>query len=314
MQTCDILVIHFNQNDDVDALRQELTSELKLRKDSETYFEMGSTYLSRLRAHKLWCEDTNRHFRLHPILSQYQGSLILGHYWEKTLDSKKVCVFESDLRILNGGPDLPAFQLCQQVIAQTNPRLVIYAGLGAGTSAEQQLGDVVVSASASSEWVGEWSNGPQNLQTTTANWTPPQLQSSFETIQETGLQAASPHYAPAPEAPAPHQPKVIASSLPILTSPGSSSTMPGLASPDPDDRGYRGEVACAVDTDAFCVAWGHQVPCALVVGLASPALHRLPVDFQGTLRESWLTHFWRDYSPQAARNVAHTVHQLIQLA
>jgi hypothetical protein len=75
----------------------------------------------------------------------------LGTYWTVTIGDKKVVVFKSDSHMSQDCPKLPAdgrlpnADLWQQIIEETQPKLVITTGTAGGIGKQFEVGDVVVS-------------------------------------------------------------------------------------------------------------------------------------------------------------------------
>ena len=299
-----VLVVVFNDNNEEAPLRSELLRQLGLPKsNSKSYRTSNTEYTDELYRHKFRCERLGRWFGLHPLLSHYQGGLILGHLWQKG----NVQLFESNVRLLSGGPTLPAFRLLRQVVSELKPDLVLYAGLSNGAQPAQQLGDVIVASQSDCELFGELESAPQNGKPVSSTWSPGDLSGLvLESLQETAMAAASPHYAAAPPAPASHTPTVHASNLAVLTQPGRSSTLPNPEA----NLAY-----AAVDCDAHSVALGADLSkWGLVVGVASPALNRYQDDIESIEQENWQKHFFGSFGQAVAQNVALVVARLVKNA
>ena len=76
----------------------------------------------------------------------------LGAFWMTTIAGKNVLVFKSDSHLsqdttkhLPSNGVLPNAEVWKQIIAETQPKLVITTGTAGGIGAEFEVGDVVVS-------------------------------------------------------------------------------------------------------------------------------------------------------------------------
>ncbi len=68
----------------------------------------------------------------------------LGSYLPVTIDGKRVLCVKSELHMSQDGPKLPIALLWQQMIAETQAKMVITTGTAGGIGAAVELGDVVV--------------------------------------------------------------------------------------------------------------------------------------------------------------------------
>jgi nucleoside phosphorylase len=76
----------------------------------------------------------------------------LGAFWTTTIGSKKVVVFKSDSHLSQdikklppGNGTLPNFDVWQQIIEETQAKLVLTTGTAGGIGAQAEVGDVIVS-------------------------------------------------------------------------------------------------------------------------------------------------------------------------
>jgi hypothetical protein len=214
-------------------------------------------------------------------------------------------------------------RLLPQIVRETEPNLVLYLGVGAGAHPEHQGGDVAVTNKARFKLRGELEGSPLNDQTFGGVWEPaPGIFQglAFAELQEPQLLPPSPHYEniPPPQPPK-HTPKVRVEALPVITRPLVSdiNALFEIPSPNPEDSSYWwGEDGCAVDMDAASVGavCGERLPCAFVIGIVSPAIHRFKYDFESNLRLAWAKHMIREFATQATINAAQVVRRIIEFA
>jgi nucleoside phosphorylase len=69
----------------------------------------------------------------------------LGSYWTTTINKKKVLCFKSESHLSQDGPDMPNFDVWEQLIAEVQPKLVLTTGTGGGIGKQWEVGDVIVS-------------------------------------------------------------------------------------------------------------------------------------------------------------------------
>lgn len=303
----------------VDPIWRALAETLQLGAPTP-HLEGATEYLAELRAHAMYLESRDRFWRLHPSLRQRNGAPVIGTSHRQTVGGKPVLAYCSDLRLNTDGPTTPVMRAVATLVQQTRPRLVIFVGLGGGVTEGHRAGDVAVTASARLALRGELEGVSENGQTFGGLWspTPEHFKNlEFDKLREPALVAPSPHYAPstAPEPPE-YRPRVRLESLPVLTRPMITETTFDIPSPDSKDRSYWGDEACAIDMDAAPVvrACGTKVPCAVVIGLATPAIVRFKFDYESSLRRAWMEHFIATFAPAAARNAAETVRRIIEVA
>lgn len=304
----------------VDPVWQALREVLGLSGSPAAYSHGANEFLAELRAHKLFLEDRDRFWRLHPPLRQRRGAFITGVYHQGTAGGRSAIVFASDLRLNTDGPTMPVVRLLTQLVREAQPRLVVHVGLGAGVRAEHQIGDVVVTNRARFELRGELEGSRLNDQTYGGAWRPaPSLVDglTFDELREPALLPPSPHYEDIPHPqPPPHRPQVRLENLPVVTRPRVTDTIFDIPSPDAGDPSYWAEAACAVDMDAAPVAaaCGELLPCAFVLGLAAPAIRRFEYDYESSLRRAWAEHMVTSFATESARNAAQVVRRIIESA
>jgi nucleoside phosphorylase len=309
--------LRINRDEYVDPVWRALRATLHLAGKAQAYSNRADEFLRDLRAHKLFVEDQDRYWRLHPRLRARAGTPVLGDYISTQIGQHRVTVFASDLRLNNDGPTMPAARLLTQLLAEAQPRLVLYVGLGGGMTATHQAGDVAVASRARYNLRGDLEGSVVNNQTYGGAWAAPGPifdDIRFAPLREPALMPASPHYEQIPNPqPAQHQPIVRLENLPIMTAPRLTEDFFDIPTPDVGEPSYWGDVACAVDMDAAPVAaaCGVAVPCALVVGHATPPIKRLRYDFDGSLRRGWAEHMFNSFAVEAANNAAIVVARII---
>jgi hypothetical protein len=322
LPACDILVVEFfndfkklNDGSYVDPLWLALRRALNVTARDRPYSNRADTFLSELRAQKLFAEDRDRFWRLHPRL-RGRGEPLLGEHVSVQVNSRQVTLFGSDLRLNTDGPTMPVARLLSQLLSEAQPRLVVHVGLGGGVIADHQGGDVTVASRGRYLLRGELAGSAVNEQTFGGIWSAPAGLFSginLASLQEPALMPASPHYERIPNPqPAPHTPVIrVEPTLPVLTSPRITDDFFSVASPDTGPS-YWGDIACAVDMDAATVAatCGSTTPCALVVGHATPAIKRLQAD----LRQGWAEHMFDHFAEAAAENAAKVVERIVSRA
>ena len=306
--------------DPVDPVWLAIRQEFGLSGTAVNYSHGANDFLAELRAHQLFLEDRDRFWRLHPPLRQREGAFIAGRYHAFSLSGRRVIAFASDLRLNTDGPTMPAMRLFTQLVREAQPRLVVYVGLGAGVLPDHQAGDVEVTPSARFELRGELEGSAVNDQTFGGAWQPDSslFQGlAFEELREPPLLAPSPHYenVPAPQPPA-HRPEVRLEKLPVVTRPLVTDTLFDIPSPDPGDRSYWGDVACSVDMNAAAAAAACEksVPCAIIIGLATPAIRRFENDYEGSLRRAWADVMIDSFAVPAALNAAKATRRVVERA
>lgn len=323
LREADVLVLAFEhvlpleKDKRIDPVWEALCNIFSAPADPSGYSRNAARYLTRLRAHKLYQEDRDSFFLLHP-----ETSGRLGRYFFKgDVNGRKVLVFQSFLRLNTDGPDMPVFELMKQVVEEVNPRMVLSVGLAGGVVPEHQVGDVVVCAEARLRLNAELETSERNGQESRGIWNPtPEMFSQlapFAPQREPKLHAPSPNYdAPAAAIQqAQHVPQVRIGALPVLTAPLVSDHGFEVGLPAPADKSnlsFLGKQGCATDMDFAPVAQacGTGVPCGAVLGLAVPAIHDIGEDNEDALRDGWIEFFTRRYARAAAGNAATVAHHL----
>ena len=89
-----------------------------------------------------------------------QDSHRLGSYFPTLVGGKRVLCFKSELHMSQDGPKLPIAKLWQQLIAETQPKLVITTGTAGGIGAAIELGDVVVAPSVRFDCLKSFKSAP----------------------------------------------------------------------------------------------------------------------------------------------------------
>jgi hypothetical protein len=112
-----------------------LRTELGVSGSATSYSGLANDVLPELRTHKLFLEDQDRFWRLHPPLSQRAGAFITAAFQLTTVSGKRVLLFSSELRLNTDGPSLPVLRLIAHLVQQVRPSLVLFAGFGAGRAA-----------------------------------------------------------------------------------------------------------------------------------------------------------------------------------
>lgn len=300
---------------------RSLRTELSVSGSAISHSGLANDVLPDLRMHKLFLEDRDRFWRLHPPLNQRGGAFVTGAFQQVTVSGRNVLLFSSDLRLNTDGPSMPVLRLAANLLQQVKPSLVLFAGLGAGVLPEHQVGDVALSASGTLALRGELEGTSLNDRTYGNAWTPDSALVEglvFAPLQEPGLLAPSPHYGNEPASRPPvHQPQARVERLPVMTRPRVTDDLFEIPSPYATDQGlYWGDKACAVDMDAAAVAaaCGEYIRCGLVIGLAVPGIRRFEYDYESSLRRAWAEHFLHSFADDAARNVALVVRRLIERA
>ncbi len=302
----------------IDPVWEALRQALGMSGRSQSYSRGSTEFLAELRAHKLHLDERDRYWRLHPRLRTWRGEFFIGRYHRATINGRSVCAFGAELRLNTDGPTMPVLRLLNQLVREAAPRFVLYVGIGGGVRAEHQAGEVVVTGHARFDLRGELESSPINGQTMGGAWTPDPgafVGLEFAELQEPALLPPSPHYhADDPPQPPPHTPRVRVDPLPVLTRPEIMEPLFDVPSPDPTDRDYRGDIGSAIDMDAAPIgaACGEHLPCAFVIGLASPAIRRFPYDYQGSLRSAWAQHMIELFAAHAARNAAAAARVIIE--
>lgn len=324
LRDADVLVLAFEhvlpleKDKRIDPVWEALCNIFSAPSKPSGYTRNAARYLTTLRAHKLYQEDRDSFFLLHP-----ETSGRLGRYFFKgNVNGRKVLVFQSLLRLNTDGPDMPVFGLMKQVIEEVKPRMVVSVGLGAGVLPDHQVGDVVVCAQARLRLNAELETSERNGQESRGIWNPTAEMFAglqpFAPQQEPQLVAPSPNYDTPGVAiqPAEHVPQVRIGALPVLTAPRVSEHAFEVGLPtipaDKSELSFLGEQGCATDMDYAPVAQacGTGVPCGAVLGLAVPAIHDISEDNENALRDGWIEFFTRRYARAAAGNAATVAHHL----
>lgn len=280
---------------------------------AKAYTSLSGTFLPELRAHKLWCEGSGRSWAIQPSLDQSVGTLSLGRLSLKKWQGRQIGWFESSLRILSDGPTLPAIRSLRQLQSELQPRLMVFLGLGAGTCAEHQGGDVIVTTRAGLHLEGDLETCLRNGSLTGSPWSLPDFGAwDFPSLQEPPLLAPSPCYQPDSVQLLPHQPQLRISPLPVLTRPQTRQPFPEAPSPREGDKSFWGDRACALDLNAGALVDVTECPLVFVVGLASPAVIPPAGDAEKILRNAWLETYWSVFADDAARNVALVAERFLQ--
>jgi hypothetical protein len=101
----------------------------------------------------------------------------LGSYFLTRIGRKRVLCFKSELHLNQDGirtgegtATLPVKDLFQQLIDEVRPAVVLTVGTGGGVSADQDLGDVVVTRAARFRCQSEFRNEVWNGRTLTSDW------------------------------------------------------------------------------------------------------------------------------------------------
>ncbi len=327
LETCDILVVkaadEFKRGPDdeyFDPLQEALKQEFEL-KGRWSGFGFGcGEFLAELRAHKLFLEDRDRFWRLHPALTtSFSGAFTVARFKTAELAGKKVCFLSSELRLNTDGPTAPVLRMLPMVLRQTRPRFVVYLGLAAGTRGDQMGGDVVVTTRALFGLRAELEGLLVNGEEFGRRWTPDPtwfVGLTFPQLQEPGVLAASPNYeSEGLQAITPHVPQVRLEPLPVLTRPRVTDTIFDIPSPH-EGQYYFGDRACAVDMDAAPVAAAclNHVRSAYVLGLATPPIIRFENDYEGTIRRAWLDAMMDAFAEPAAINAVQVLRRVLENA
>jgi hypothetical protein len=101
----------------------------------------------------------------------------LGSYFLTSIQGKKVLCFKSELHLNQDGvprpgqlPTMPVADLFRQILAETQPRLIITAGTAGATFGKTQLGDVMVTRAARFRLNDEFKSAPFNGRTYACTW------------------------------------------------------------------------------------------------------------------------------------------------
>lgn len=102
---CDILVITFRNDflrigdDYIDPVWRSLLLALDVKEKAKPYSNRADEFLNDLRAHKLFVEDKDRYWRLHPRLRVRAGSgePLLGESVSTQIGKHRVTLFASDV-------------------------------------------------------------------------------------------------------------------------------------------------------------------------------------------------------------------------
>lgn len=315
--THDFLASTTAQRRFVDPIWEAVRSVLGATGRPQPYLQ-GAQFLAELRAHANFLESKDRFFRLWPRLRDSVGVPASGVFQTAKVGTKTVCLLSCDLRLGTDGPTTPVLRLLPLAVDEARPKLVVHVGLGCGTRTEHQAGDVVVSNLAQFFLRGELQGLAINGGTFGGAWTPNAATlgtQTFAQLQEPALLPPSPHYenAPRPQ-PAAHVPTMRIEHLPVLTRPLITDLAFDVASPAAGDASYWGDAGCAVDMDAAATAaaCGANRACAMVIGLSSPAILRLPVDYESSLRRAWCETMIDLFATAAAANAAQVVRRIIE--
>jgi len=124
---CDILIVTWTV-EEAKALSDVLTPGFNSKTGWYSYTKDFASYKSSL---------TGR--------SPATESKRLGSYFLTILNAKKVLCFKSELHMSTDGIKMPVKRLWQQIIAETNAKIVVTTGTAGGIGAKANLGDVVIS-------------------------------------------------------------------------------------------------------------------------------------------------------------------------
>lgn len=84
----------------------------------------------------------------------------LGAYWTTKIAGKSVVVFKSDSHMSQDGPQLPNRDVWAQIVAESQPKLVITTGTAGGIGKDFEVGDVVVSPIVRFDCISEFKTEP----------------------------------------------------------------------------------------------------------------------------------------------------------
>lgn len=311
LANADVLVLAFRhelaleeKKPRVDPVWQALIQAFAATDKVHEYARGGARYLTSLRAHKLYQENRDRFFLLHP-----QTSGELGRFTTCRAGTQNVLLFQSWLRLNTDGPDMPVFELMKQVIGEVKPRLVLAVGLGGGVLEEHQAGDVVVSDKARLQLHAELATSERDGEVSPGLWNPTDAMfadlPAFRALQEPQLVAPSPNYQSATAfQPAPHVPTVRISPLPVLTAPRVTEHGFEVLRPLKAGGAVPG-AATEMDCAPVALACGTTTKFGAVIGLAVPAINVFRrEDPKRVLRDGWIDFFTRKFAVDAAGNAA----------
>ncbi len=266
--------------------------------------------LAELYNYKLLQERRDRVWLLHPPI---EGRF--GRYHSIDVGGQRVCILRSDLRLNTGGPTMPVLAMLSQLIEQAEPKLVLSVGLGGGATAEQRVGDVVVSSQARFRLDGELKTSSLNGKTFGGHWQPRSSwfgQMRFEPLQDPALISPSQQYGPPdapdePVRPPPHTPRVRVVDAPVVTCPRLTSHGFSLSTIRRTDSPSEPMAAVEMDGAPVAAACDGRADCGFIVGLAVPALYRFSADHGYNLRRAWGDIFMAHSCDAAAENCAQVV-------
>ena len=84
----------------------------------------------------------------------------LGSYFVSTIGDKKVVCFKSELHMSQDGPKLPVKVLWQQLLQETQAKLIITTGTAGGIGGGIELGDVIIAQAVRFDCTKTFKNAP----------------------------------------------------------------------------------------------------------------------------------------------------------
>jgi len=305
-----------------DVMWRELTEKFSVNggRDRTEYSRDFSRILADLAAYELWQAKAGRSAAVRPQLRRGgSGGRCFGSYVLETVGKNVVCLFDSNVCLNTGGPNTPVDRMLEQMLRDARPRLVLSIGFGGGVTADDRVGDIVVTSRALYRLRGDLESFARNGRSYGGCWQPePEWfgRMTFKPLAEPTLAAPTPGYNVTRVTPPEKvRPLIAIDPRPVITAPLLTSTGFDVGAPTGED--FLGRVGCATEMDGAPVAVAADaagIDCGFVVGIVVPLLQRYKHDFEQGFLLGWRDYFVATYAAAAARNVVEVVHRICGVA
>lgn len=118
----------------------------------------------------------------------------IGSYCLVKIGDKKVLCFKSEFHMNQDGKKLPLKRMIRQTLDETGAKHILSIGTSGGVSEQDELGDVVISNSATFDLKDEFKNETFNHKLFTSNWTV--KKNFFDSVKGQMISIQEPGYAP----------------------------------------------------------------------------------------------------------------------